>query len=233
MKVCALANQLGGPYLERVLALERSLTRKGVPFVLTVENGPWSWERKVRWELEQVQADPDGLFVFVDAFDYLFMGTRDELEAVISAQPLLFSTDCGTAPYPDRDLAAAYDDHRRRLSPWCWLNGSGPAGRGSAIAEAIRWGLDHVAFEPPTKAWRRGGTDQLWWTHVYLAGFGVLDQQCRLTQALYDVDHHGVWITPHLGHKDGRITNLLTGTQPQFLHASGNSWAAIPEELWK
>jgi hypothetical protein len=235
LRVCAFANQIGGDWYERLVALERSLGRKGVPFVFNMESGPWSWKRKVEWELEWASRYPYDLFVFVDAFDMLFVGERSELEALVAAQPLVFSCDCGPAPWPDGLLADAYEARRKKESKWCWLNGSGPAGVGDAIAQAASWGLANVPFVPPRAGLPRGGTDQLFWTHVYLHGFGELDQQCRLSQVLFDAENpqEGGWVTPHLGHKDGRVVNLLTGAKPQFIHATGQSWNAIPEELWK
>jgi hypothetical protein len=233
IKVCALANRVGGPEKEQFLALERSLARKGVPFLFQMESGPWSWERKIRWELEVSKQHEDGLLVFIDAFDYLFLGELTELEQVVSEQPLLFSTDRGATPFPDKRLAPHYDIRRKKESPWCYLNGSGPAGKGWAIAEAIEYGLPKFPIIPPSKDWPRGGTDQLWWTMVYLNGFGKLDQECRLTQALYDRDNAPYWVTTDLGYTNGRIYNTVTDTWPQFVHATGNSWIAIPEVLWK
>jgi hypothetical protein len=226
LRVCALADQIDGPCHDHLLALERSLYAKGVPFFFTMESLAWNWNRKIQWELETVEAHPDDTFVFIDALDFLFVGERDELERVVSSCPLLFACDCGSAPFPNPDLAEWYAKRRPKLTDWCWLNGCGPAGNGKAIAEAIHFGMEHF---PPVK---RLDTDQLFWSKVYLSGYGVLDQFCLLTQALYDMDQtDNCWITPHLGHKDGRVVNLLTGSKPQFLHASGQSWNAIPAEL--
>jgi hypothetical protein len=233
LRVCAIANRIGGPEKEQLLALERSLARKGVPFIFQMESGPWLWKRKIEWELEWAKAYPRDLFVFIDAFDYLFLGELSELTEIVSAQPLLFSTDCGSVPFPDKNMVPYYDHRRKRESKWCWLNGSGPAGTGEAIAEAIEFGLPRFPIIPPSEQWPRGGTDQWWWTLVYLNGYGVLDQQCRMTQTLYDMDNDGFWGTRSLGYKDGRIHNLETGSKPQFIHANGHAWLMIPEELWR
>jgi len=234
LRVCALANRIGGPDCEHVLALERSLSRKKVPFFLSIESGEWNWKRKVEWELEWAERHPDDLFVFIDAFDYLFLGELDELEFLVRQTPLLFSCDAGRLPYPIRSLAGRYDTRRRRHTKWCWLNGSGPAGKGSHIAEAAGYGLAAYPRDSTDPFWAKG-TDQLFWTHVYLDGFGELDQFCRLTQPLWDDENPGEnnddWITPHLAHRNGRVVNLQTNQQPQFLHATAHSWAAIPKEL--
>ncbi len=226
LRVCALADQIDGPAHDHLIALERSLYRKEVPFFFTMENLAWNWNRKILWELETVQRNPGDTFVFIDALDFLFVGERAELESIAASNPLLFSCDCGSAPFPNPSLAEFYDKRRLRMTPWAYLNGSGPTGSGTAIAEAINFGMEHF---PPVK---RLDTDQLFWSKVYLAGYGELDQQCELTQALYDMDQpDNCWITPNLGYKDGRVINLLTDSRPQFLHASGQSWNAIPPEL--
>lgn len=231
LRVCALANQIDGPNRDHLLALERSLARKDMPFFFFLESGPWVWKRKVEWELELTSKYPDDYFVFVDAFDVLFVGEKSETEEIVRSTPLMFPADCGEAPYPLDKLAALYDARRSRLTPWCWVNGSGPSGLGRAIAEAAEWGLRKIAFIPASPRLPRGGTDQYFWGLVYLCQFGELDQQCKLTQVLYDTANPGEWVTPHLGHKNGRIVNTLTGTMPQFIHATGNSWEVIPKEL--
>lgn len=239
-----MANSVGGENLEHFLALEWSLYRKGVPFFLYLDSRPWMWCRRQEWQLDWCSKHPDDDFVFIDAFDFLFLGEKDELESLVAAQPLIFSCDSGfvrdgkVGPWPSPELGPLFDAKRERESKWCWLNGCGPIGRGSAIAEAVDWGLKNVPYVPVSMPhWPRGGTDQHFWQMVYLNGFGVLDQQCHIIQTLWDGENPGDnnddYVTPHLGHKDGRIVNLLTGAKPQFIHATGQSWNAIPEELWK
>lgn len=224
IRVCALTNGIAGRHQEMFLALERSLQRKNVPFYLFLESGEWKWKRKVQWELEETSKHPDDLFVFIDAWDVLFVGELDELEQVLLSSPMIFSCDAGRVPWPEPYLVDDYDKRRKKLSPWCWVNGSGPAGRGSVIAEAAAFGLARYPWLP-------GETDQTFWTRVYLAGYGELDQMCNLTQALYDSSQPKPWVTPHLGYKDGRIVNMLTLAKPQFIHATGHSWSVIPKEL--
>lgn len=218
IRVCSLANRLNGPHLSNYLALERSLTKAKIPFYTHIEGRPWLWRRKIDWELELTSAHPTDLFVFIDTFDYLFVGDADELKSLLSRQPLLFSTDKGVSPWPYVHYAKFYDLYRPRLSEWCWLNGSGPAGRGEAIADSIRYGQLH--FELIERE-----TDQVFWSNVYLDGFGELDQACELTQALYYAEKGD------FGVHRGRFVNLRTGSRPQFIHASGRSWHMIPKAL--
>ena len=223
-RVCALANRVHGRHQEMYLALERSLERKGVPFFFFMEGGPWSWERKVQWEYEQASAHPDDNFVFIDAFDYLFVGEKEELDGIVQSVPLGFSCDAGRKPWPEAELAPSYDHRRKKITPWCWLNGSGPFGKGAKIAEAAEFGLKRFQWLPAE-------TDQTFWTRVFLYGYGELDQTCMMTQALYDSAQPAPHVTPHVSLHNGRPVNTLTLSRPQFLHASGHSWSIIPEEL--
>jgi hypothetical protein len=217
IRVCSLANRLNGPFLNNYLALERSLIKAKLPFYMHVEAQPWLWRRKIEWELELAADHPKDQFVFIDAFDYLFVGDPDELQAILDRQPLLFSTDAGVDPWPFTHYADFYDKLRPRLSKWCWLNGSGPAGTGEAIADAIRYGqLHYQIYERET--------DQIFWSNVYLDGYGELDQACELTQSLYHCTN------TDLGTKKGRLHNLQTSSQPQFIHATGRTWPMIPEK---
>ncbi len=217
IRVCAIANRLNGPFLNNYLALERSLIKAKLPFYLHMEAQPWQWKRKVDWELELASAHPKDQFVFIDAFDYLFVGDPDELQALLDRQSLLFSTDADDIPWPYSHYAKFYDKRRPRLSKWCWINGSGPAGSGEAISEAIRYGQLHYE-------WDERGTDQTFWSNVYLDGYGELDQACDLTQSLYHCTNVDLAV------QDSRLFNLQTKSKPQFIHASGRSWHMIPEE---
>lgn len=220
MKVCILANRINGKYQEQYLAYERSLMQADIPFETTIRGGKWTWLGKIKWELEMCEKYPNETLIFTDAFDYLFVGTKEGLGEIVSRQPLLFSCDRGEHPWPTPALESAYDQRRKRLSPWCWVNGSGPAGKASEIAKAIRHGLQFPFPEG------KHFTDQMFWHQVYLQGFGELDQMCEMTLTLYWSEEGDYTLT-----KDKKIVNNITGTSPQFIHASGRSWCWIPEEL--
>jgi hypothetical protein len=204
--------------MDRYIALERSFRNAGIYYHLAVHGGPWSWEGKVRWELDMVRRYPKDHFVFIDAFDYLFVGDPDRLREIATSRPLIFSTDRGERPWPHPHYDVLYDQRRTARTPWRWLNGSGPTGSAEAIREAIESRLDKSPFFEP-------GTDQLFWTEVYLQGYGELDQDCKLTLTLWGSDEGDYTF-------DGKkIINNITGTSPQFIHATGQSWCWIPEEL--
>lgn len=99
-----------------------------------------------------------------------------------------------------------------------YLNGSGPVGKGLRIAEAIKDQLAHEPFYEP-------GTDQLFWQRYYLRGNGVLDQHCTIATPLWGAEEGDLKFG-----RDGVINNI-TGKKTQFIHATGRTWAWIPEEL--
>jgi len=216
IRICALSNRLNGPDLPRYIALEKSLIRKGMKFFHYMESLPWRWMRTVEWEMEVCRAHPKDHFIFVDTFDYLFVGEKDIVASILLKQDLLFSCDAGDEPYPSKHLAMYWG--MGGGSKWIWINGVGPSGKGEAICDSIRYGQTHFEIADSE-------TDQTFWSNVYLDGWGLADRNCELTQTLLHAKEG------ELGIKDGRFHNHVTGSDPQFLHASGRTWNHIPKEL--
>jgi hypothetical protein len=193
----------------------RSLTRQvhsaGIDF-LWKQLVPFSWRRLLLWELEVAQAYPQTTIVFVDSWDMLFLGTRDELVEVLSDQSLLFHSEkvCWPHSYKANSYPAA-------TSQWRFVNGTGPAGSADSISAAIEYGMSHF----PLLGDGTGtfdvtiDNDQRFWTDVYLSGMGKLDTECRLSQSLVDAKNGDFTI------RDGRLINNVTGTKPLFVHANG------------
>lgn len=218
LRVCTLMNRVEDHYPE----LEQSCLDRDIMLYSSVRTGSWSWLNKVLWQLDWCERYPGDTFVFIDSSDVLCVGERDELEEAANEYDLLFQTDknIGDGPWPLRDSDnGEWDKRRIKRTPWNYLNGSGPVGKGCYIAQAIKWQLKVEQFFEP-------GTDQLFWQRCYLSGFGCLDQETKIAVPLWGIEH-GV----DLGIKDGRVLNLKTGTKPQFIHATGRTWAWIPEEL--
>ena len=221
IRVCMYANRINGRYQEHYLTYERSLIRAGIPFETYIDGRPFKWENRVRWQLEMVRRNPSDHFVFTDAYDVLFVGTKNELLDAVFPHLLMFTTDRMNDdgnPWPQPHIRKHYDERREATSPWRFLNGSGPVGHGYAIASAIEFGLGEWEFP-------ENGTDQAFWTQVYLSGWGDLDQDCNISQALWNMKDG------EFGVKDGRFLNLITGSKPQFIHATGNMWPFIPLSL--
>jgi len=221
IRVCMYANRINGRYQEHYLTYERSLIRAGITFEMFIDGKKFLWENRVKWQFSLALAHPTDHFVFTDAYDVLFVGTKDELADSVMPHDLIFTSDRMNDdgdPWPRPRMRKFYDARRKAKSPWRFLNGSGPIGTGESIAKAIRAGQELSEFP-------ENGTDQAFWTQVYLSGWGELDQDCKISQALWNMKDG------EFGVKDGRFLNLVTGSKPQFIHATGNMWPFIPLSL--
>jgi len=173
---------------------------------------PFSWKKLVQWELDVARSYPKALIAFCDSWDMLFMGSRKEFETVVGAQPLLLHAEKLCWPHPEKATRYPYSP-----SPWCYVNGTGPAGTGEAIAEAIEYGLANfpITDDSADVFDISKDNDQRFWTDVYLAGKGLLDTDCRLSQSLVMAQNGEYAI------RGGRLVNKVMGTKPLFVHANG------------
>lgn len=181
---------------------------------VTIKAGQWKWRTWLDWQVEMCERWPGELLVFLDAYDVLFVGDPDELEGLVSRQALIHGTCKNSWPLPSRAPLYPADP-----SPWRFLNSCGPAGRSEDILRALKYGLICGFPLHPQDI------DQRFWGDLFLQGFGVLDTKCEIWQDLWSVEEG------ELGHKDGRLRNLITGSSPQFIHASAKTWHYIPKEL--
>lgn len=165
---------------------------------------PFSWQALLDWELAFASQHSKEPLVFVDAWDFIFQGTRDGLEEVVTAQPLLFHSEKACWPHPEK--AARYP---KTNSPWKYVNGTGPAGSGEAIADALTDGFKRFPLDGPED------NDQRFWTDVYLSGAGKLDTEVRLSLSLVQLDITEVCFETE------RVRNAYHNVYPQFIHANG------------
>lgn len=206
------------------LALQHSLSDRSIPW-LCHPIRPFSWRAKVLWELELARSRPETRIVFVDAWDMVFVGTRDELEALLLSYEDIVVLPSDLACWPHPQKASTYQALGFIQSPWRYVNGSGPAGLGMRIAAVIEelWPRLGIREEHSFHQWNGDG-DQRFWTDVYLSGACVLDSECRLTTTLHRSEPSDVAI------ENGRLTNLRTGARSLFVHA--NARVRMPDELW-
>lgn len=194
--------------------LKEQVVAAGIDFLYQPLQPPFSWLKLIDWEYTLAKSYPDALIAFCDTWDMLYFGSRKEFEAVVGAQPLLFHTDKQCWPHADK--AARYP---ASPSPWRYVNGTGPAGTGRAIAEAIEYGMETAPITAETTGSDVYDTskdnDQRFYTDIYLSGRGALDTDCRLSQSLVDVQ------AGELAVRGGRLFNKVTQTTPLFVHANG------------
>ena len=214
LRICNLMNRLGGNYID----FENSCLAVNAPLFTYIKTGSWSWRDKVEWELELTLQHSEDYFIFTDSYDFLCVGDVSRMYEVVKEREILLPCDRLCHPF---NLIKEYDNRRKAISPWQFVCGSGPAGQGKYISKAIEWGLQRYGWVG------RGANDQSFWTFVYLyGGFGELDQQCKLSCHLYDAQEGDLRVN-----KDKTVTNMITGEDPQFLHAPKGTWAWIPPEL--
>ena len=194
-------------------ALQSQVHAAGIDFIYQ-QLKTFTWAGLVDWELALAKSFPDALIAFCDAWDMLFLGTRREFEDVVGAQPLLLHAE--KACWPDSSKASLYPPAD---SPWRFVNGTGPAGTGAAIADAIEYGMAHfpITGDGHDVYDTSKDNDQRFWTDIYLAGIGKLDTECRLSQSLVMAANGDFAV------KDERLVNKITGSRPLFVHANGAS----------
>ena len=215
MKICTVANEYTQHLPELIASCDGKLDLK-----VTLKAGYWNWGVWLDWQMETCKRYPDEMLVFMDAYDTLFVGDPDELEELVDYtffHGFLHATckEC----WPIADRAKHYP---KSSTPWKYLNACGPAGYSDQILEALRHGMAYYPYPHPALPY---DNDQRFWTDVFLDGYGALDNQCELWQDLHLIEEDEVAI------KGGRICNLVTGSKPQFLHASAGSWHYIPEQV--
>lgn len=195
--------------------------RGKIPYEIHMVSGEWDYGIKIEFQLEMARKHPNDVLVFIDAWDCLFVGDAKELEAQYDGK-LWFCGDKDS--HPIREVASCYYEKDPKLlasnGRWPYLNSGCFIGRAYDIERAI----DLVWRQYPPRGREISG-DQRFWQSCYFAGFGEVDRDCKYFQNIWGIR------PDEYGKKDGRLHNLITGTRPHFIHASGKSWNAIPDEL--
>ena len=132
-------------------------------------------------------------FIFVDAYDVLFLKPITELP-----NKILFSAE--KACYPDWNKAELYPPNK---SQWKYLNSG-------TYSAPIKEYLELIANNPVTF----DVDDQRYFTDIFLKGGIELDYNCKLFQSFAFSADADFTITD-------TITNNLTNTQPSIIHFNG------------
>jgi len=216
---------------EETKLLEESLRRKEIPFEISVIPGRFSWTNVIEWQREKAHQYRDTKVIFVDAWDTLFIGDKEELEYQLSIKPTTF---CGSKRcWPDEWKVSTYDKQfpHTKGHRWRFLNGGTMFGMGSDIYQAIDFGKElglHIkATVEDGRSIYHQDNDQRFWTDIHLGSrFGEIDINCEVFQNLACVEDGEV------GMYAGRFMNFTTGSFPQFIHAAAKTWDLIPKELY-
>lgn len=204
--------------------LEKKVLEEGIEF-LWERISPFSWAAMIEWERDVCARFPSRQIVFVDAWDFLMLGTQSELKWALDSQDVLFHSDAHCWPEPHKA-----DFYPPSPSKFRYVNGTGPAGYGQAIGDLIDWGLTMCPIRGRESS-IFADNDQRFWTDVYLYHDTDLrtriDTHCALTLPLNCTDREDFNVIGK------RVYTYPGGIPPVFVHANGYSEVIYEAELEK
>lgn len=200
--------------------LEEQLTAEKIP-LLSFTIHPFSWRLRTIATMEIASRYPDHTLIFLDAWDTLFPGNREELELLPIDEGVTFAAQkfC----WPDDTRQAEYEAFQPKdIGPWRYINSNPMAGRGEEIWAALKWGWQQWPIKTNTNSTVEYDVDERFLTHLYLSEgrdkFNIkLDTKCELNHTFLASVPGDLYLN------EGRIINLIHGTFPQFFHANGRS----------
>lgn len=205
MKVVIAADDFKAGYLP---LLSTQLTAAGMEFEVVPVTKPWAWKKKVEAWIRGI-GDHTGKVALVDAYDVLFFGTPEELDAKITS-PLIFAGD--RVCWPQEQLKPSYPPCHL---PWRFVNAGGVAGDGPTVKRFLTFVASLMKLTIPA---HRMDCEQNYFTDQYLHGVGGIDIQCNIFHCMLK-DPPGT-LAPAMG----RWMNTVTGTLPVFIHGQGRSY---------
>jgi len=213
--------------------LEHGLKARGVRYTASHTN-KFSWADTVLWAAELAGSLGSTPLVIIDAWDTIMVGSKGELEALIPTDHVLLSGDIACWPddrLSDYAIKAMVDAHSSSslssLSPWCFVNPTPMCGPANLIAEAIEYGWRRWPIAGDSNdLYAENGTDMRFWTRLFLESKQPIkiDVKCEFAQCLHRAPPRSFAVT-----RKNRLFNLVTKTEPVFVHANGKS--IIPQEL--
>lgn len=221
MIVATYASPLIKGYFE---ALSEKLRREGILFI-AAEPTKFSWSALVKWELDMARAHPDEVLCFVDAWDFIMQGTREDLEMLAAKQDLLFHSDAHCFPEPHKA-----DWYPPAPTQFRYINGTAPIGKGHVIAKAIEFGMSYFPIRGEESS-IYADNDQRFWTDVYLENGPWthrnyrIDHYCQLSVSLNSLDSCTFEI------KDKKLIVQPIGVTPIFVHANGAAMKKYAKDL--
>jgi hypothetical protein len=198
--------------------LEAKLVKERIP-VIQHSIVDFSWRRRMLESVKIAWDNPEHLLLFLDAWDVMMLGSRDELEALAPELEDGVTFAAQKTCWPDHTREKEYP---KANSPWRFINSNPMAGLGRNIATALEWGWARWPIKTNTNSVEEYDVDERFLTNLYLSEgrerFNIkLDTECRLNQTYLASVPGDLWMA------DGRITNLIHGTKPIFVHFNGRS----------
>lgn len=191
-----------------------------IPAKRWVLRGGNCWAERTR-DLHNWAKTQKGLIMFPDAWDHVFLGTRELMEEKIRS----FESDLVWAAekvcWPNEEKANEFP-----ITGTAYRFPNGGAMMGDAAIFADLFDPDRIpgfgqANYDSTSCFHPKGNqtwmDQVYFQDLYLKGWGVLDYDCRLFQTLVDCKQGD------FAREGNLIKNRHTGGTPLFWHANGKS----------
>jgi hypothetical protein len=188
--------------------LEKSLFSSSIPFMLypvpPMPGGPndMTIQRKISF-IRQCADNAKGFsrVVIADAWDVLFVGTAEELEAKIP-ETVLISAE--RSCYPEPDLAGLF----MKPSKWRFCNAGLMSGSPQSLLE---W------CDEAEKTADQGELDQKWMNRRYCEGSPLtpIDWETNIFYTVSQFEDGSLTVL------DGKVVNIDHSTRPQFFHFSG------------
>lgn len=207
--------------------LERQVLEAGMRFWYE-DIRPFTWRKMIEWERHMGQNYPTSPICFVDASDFLLLGTEAELTDLIDHNDVLFHSDAHCWPEPHKA-----DKYPMAPTPFRYVNGTGPLVRyGGYVADMIDYGMARFPIRGNESS-IFADNDQRFWTDIYLRRHSFpfdlrIDHHCKLSISLNSAAPNTVNVV------DTRLLTYPMGTTPVFAHFNGASkrrYAAEAEVL--
>ena len=204
--------------------LERKLFDQEIP-VISHSIQKFGWKARVLESLKIAKDNPDDILIFLDAWDMLMLGTRQELETLSLDEGITFAAQkfC----YPHENRKPEYDAIQPKdVGQWRFINSNPMAGLGRNIAAAIEWGWERFPIKYNTNVTHMyfDNIDERFLTDLYLSEardkFNIkLDTRCQLNQIFLASIEGDLWLDA--GKR--RVFNVPHETYPVFIHFNGHS----------
>jgi len=214
----------------------------GVDFEVP-EPGSVSWEVGNGWagrmrDWHKWLQKQEGLVGFIDPWDHLFFGDKDELEEkakrlVCPWTEVLWGAERICWPPLIGDDWESKDNRiffPSFVTPYQFPNGGGIIGDAEVLRRyfdpAIIHGFGERNYDHSKTKHPRGNQewmDQVYFQELYLQGLGAIDAKCEIFQTLIRREEGDFRVV------NGRVQNTLTGSSPMFFHANGKT--DFPKEV--
>ena len=199
--------------------MEKQLDKAGVER-LPVEIPAFTWGNRIIRTMQIAEEYPDRVLFFLDAWDTLFLGQKSELETLWLDGLIIFASQKRCWPDPVEDKYNVWYEGKVS-SRWRYLNSNPMVGLGASIAKVLRWGWERFPLPGHTNDTcdAEGNVCERFYTNLLFKTpkeWGLrIDTHCEFGQTTTGN------LPGELAFRDGRVTNLITNTQPPFLHLNG------------